>query len=126
MLLRRGGDKAGTALLRLAGGGWNPVVSRCSTTGYRPAPLPGCELGGVWFPAVSLVPSSIAWGVFSRPVGTRGYTIAASLGLRFASSLGWWSWGPLGRKGGVWGDEGIWSWRRLWLGLGDCFEGDPG
>jgi len=88
MLLRRGGDKAGTALLRLAGGGWNPVVSRCSTTGYRPAPLPGCELGGVWFPAVSLVPSSIAWGVFSRPVGTRGYMIVASQGLRVASSLG--------------------------------------
>jgi len=42
----------------------------------------------------------------------------------FVPGLG--SWGPLGRKGGVWGDEGIWSWRRLWLGLGDCFEGDPG
>jgi hypothetical protein len=57
MLLRRGGDKAGTALLRLAGGGWNPVVSRCSTTGYRPAPLAGCEFCWVWLPVVSLVAS---------------------------------------------------------------------
>ena len=39
-------------------GGGNPVVSRCSTTGYRPAPLPGCELGGCEVPVVSLVPSS--------------------------------------------------------------------
>ncbi len=41
----------------LLGGGGNPVVSRCSTTGYRPAPLPGCDFIGVWFPAVSLVAS---------------------------------------------------------------------
>ena len=39
-------------------GGGNPVVSRCSTTGYRPAPLAGVRFHLVWFPAVSLVPSS--------------------------------------------------------------------
>jgi hypothetical protein len=36
------------------------VVSRCSTTGYRPAPLAGVRFHLVWFPAVSLVPSSTA------------------------------------------------------------------
>ncbi len=45
---------------RLWVGGGNPVVSRCSTTGYRPAPLAGVRFHLVWFPAVSLVPSSTA------------------------------------------------------------------
>ncbi len=39
-------------------GGGNPVVSRCSTTGYKLAPLPGCEFVGCEVPVVSLVPSS--------------------------------------------------------------------
>jgi hypothetical protein len=44
----------------VVGWGGNPVVSRCSTTGYRPAPLAGVRFHLVWFPAVSLVPSSTA------------------------------------------------------------------
>jgi hypothetical protein len=35
----RGGVMGGTWWV----GGGTPVVSRCSTTGYRPAPLPGCD-----------------------------------------------------------------------------------
>jgi hypothetical protein len=42
-------------LLWVVGG--NPVVSRCSTTGYKPALLAGCEFGWVWLPVVSLVDS---------------------------------------------------------------------
>ena len=33
------------------------MVSRGSTTGYRPAPLPGCEFVGCEVPVVSLVDS---------------------------------------------------------------------
>ena len=47
-------------------GGGNPVVLRCSTTVYRPAPLPGCEFVGCEVPVVSLVPSS-----------TTGYELAS-------------------------------------------------
>ena len=50
-----GADGPGGDLLWVGGG--DPVVSRCSTTGYRPAPLQGAILL-VWFPAVSLVESS--------------------------------------------------------------------
>jgi hypothetical protein len=40
-----------------------PVVSRCSTTGYKPAPLARCEFVGCEVPVVSLVPSSTTgWG----------------------------------------------------------------
>ena len=54
-VVERGVSEAMGDLLWVGGG--NPVVSRCSTTGYRPAPLPGCDFIGVWFPAVSLVAS---------------------------------------------------------------------
>ena len=47
-------------------GGGNPVVSRCATTGYKLAPLPGCEFVGCEVPVVSLVPSS-----------TTGYELAS-------------------------------------------------
>jgi hypothetical protein len=50
------GRGAGGGDLLWVGGG-NPVVSRCSTTDYKLAPLAGCEFGGVWFPVVSLVAS---------------------------------------------------------------------
>ena len=47
--------------------------------------------------------------VFSRPVGAHGYIIAATQGLRFASSLGWvlgarWA-VPSGRRPGA--DDGV-------------------
>ena len=46
----------GWALLWVGCG--NPVVSRCSTTGYKPAPRAGCDFVGCEVPVVSLVPSS--------------------------------------------------------------------
>jgi hypothetical protein len=51
-------SKSGTFTLRswlgaMGGGVWvggvNPMVSRCSTTGYKPAPLPGCDVVGCGF-----------------------------------------------------------------------------
>jgi hypothetical protein len=55
-VVERGVSEAMGDLLWVGGG--NPVVSRCSTTGYRPAPLPGCGFVGCGVPVVSLVPSS--------------------------------------------------------------------
>jgi hypothetical protein len=40
--------------------GGNPVVSLCSTTGYRPAPLPGCDIVWCGFRRCRSLPRSTA------------------------------------------------------------------
>ena len=104
--------------LRVEAGGWSAGDWEEIDCGVRW--FVKCEGGGVARAELNRLGCVLAprWdaGIYDRGIPGPSRCFVPGLG----------SWGPLGRKGGVWGDEGIWSWRRLWLGLGDCFEGDPG